>query len=67
MFVVEHITIGPYHPRSNIQAERFAGPKKSNSVSTDAALQQFLQVYWLTPNKNGPSAMALQKLFARKL
>ena len=67
MFVVEHIIIAPYQPRNNSQAEWFVDTfkkalKKSNSGSTDAALQQFLQVYWLTPNKNVPSATTLAEI-----
>ena len=73
MFVVEHITIAPYYPRSNGQAERFVDTfkralKTSNGGSTEPALQQFLQVYRLTPNKNMLSAMTPTKIiFARKI
>ena len=55
MFVVEHMTITSYHPCSNVRAKHFVDTlkralKKSNSGCTDEALQQFLQVYQLTPN-----------------
>ena len=67
MSVVKLITIVPYHSRSNGQAEWFVDTikralKKSNFGSMEAALQQFLQMYWLTPNKNIPSAMTLAEI-----
>ena len=73
MVMVEHIIIAPYHPRSNSQVEQFVDTfkralKKSNGGSTETALQQFLQVYWLTPNKNEPLAMTLTEIMlARKI
>ena len=73
IFVVEHMPIAPYHPRSNDQAERFLdifkrALKNSNGESTKAVLQQFLQVYRLTPNKNVPSVMSPAEIvFARKI
>ena len=67
--MVEHVLTTPYHPRSNCQAERFIDTfkravKKAKGTPTDTALQQFLQVYWVTPNKNAPSDDAR---FARKI
>ena len=61
-FVVEHVTIAPYHLRSNGQAERFVDTfkralKKVKGTPTDTAIQQFLQVYWITPNENAPTDM----------
>ena len=70
---MEHITITPYHPRSNSQAERFMDTfkrvlKKSNSGSMEVALQQFLSVYRLMPNKNAPSAMTpAEIIFVQKI
>ena len=69
MSVVEHITIDPYHPRSNGKAEPFVDTfkmalKYSNGGSTEATLQLFLQVYRLTPNKNVSSAMTLAEIMS---
>ena len=72
-FSVEHITIAPYHPRSNGQAERFVDTftralGKERETPTDKSIQQFLQVYRVTPNKNAPSAMMpAEVMFARKI
>ena len=54
-YQIEHITIPPYHLRSNIHAERFAYTLKralikGRTTPTKIALQQFLQVYRITPN-----------------
>ena len=63
----------PYHPRSNGQTEHFVDTfkwalKKTKGTPTDTAIQQFLQVYWVTPNKNTPSDMMLAEvMFARKI
>ena len=66
MFVVEHIAIAPYHPRSNGQAERFMNTfkralkkKKNPTVGPWRQYYKFLQVYWLILNKNMPLAMTL--------
>ena len=72
-FVVEHVTIAPYHPRNNGQAERFVDTfkrelKKAKGMPNDTAIQKFLQVYRVTPNKNTPSDMKPAKvMFARKI
>ena len=54
-YQVDHIKT----PRSNGQAGRFVDTlkralKKALGTPTDRALQQFLQVYWITPNPNTP-------------
>ena len=73
LFVVEHITIAPYHPRSNNVAKRFVDTlkralKKSNGWSTEAALQQFLPVYRITVNKDAPIAITPTGImFMRKI
>ena len=72
-FQVDHITTPPYHPRSNGQAERFVDTlkralKKARGTPTDKALQQFLQVYRLTPNNNTPASLPpAEVMFARKI
>ncbi|XP_014777996.1 uncharacterized protein K02A2.6-like [Octopus bimaculoides] len=74
MFAVEHLTIAPYHPRSNGQVELFVDTfkralRKSNKeIIAEVALQQFLRVYQLTPNPNTPADMSPAELmFARKI
>ena len=72
-FSVEHITIAQYHPRSNGPAERFVDTfkralRKARDTPTAKAIQHFLQVYRVTPNKNAPSAMLqAEVIFARKI
>ena len=58
IFQIKHITTPQYHPRSNGQAESFVDTlkrahKKASGTPTDKALQQFLQVYRITPNPTG--------------
>ena len=61
------------NPRSSNQEEWFMNTfkralKKSNGGSTEATLQQFLQVYWLTPNENVPLAITpAEIMFAWKI
>ena len=72
-FQVKHVITPQYHPRSNGQAERFIDMlkralKKAQGISTDRALQQFLQVYRITLNPNTPSIGSLAKdMFASKI
>ena len=63
-FSMEHITIALYHPRSNGQEEHFVDTFKrtlwkAKDTPTDKAIQQFLLVNRVTPNKNTPSATML--------
>ena len=73
IFQIKHITTLQYHPRSNSQAERFVDTlkralKKASGTPTDKALQQFLQVYRITPNLNTPLAVSpAETKFARKI
>ena len=71
IFQIKYITTPQYHPRSNGQAERFVDTlkraiKKASGTPTVKALQQFLQVYRITPNPNTPLAVSPPKtMFAR--
>ena len=73
IFQIKHITTPQYHPRSNSQAEHFVDMlkralKKASGTPTDKALQQFLQVYRITPNPNTPLAVSpAETMFARKI
>ena len=58
-YQVKYITTLQYHPRPNIFVERFVDTlkralRKARGTPTDRALQQFLQVYRITPNPNTP-------------
>ena len=70
---IKHLTTPRYHPRSNGQAERFVDTlkralKKASGTPTDKALQQFLQVYRITPNPNTPLAVSpTETMFTRKI
>ena len=70
---VEHIMITPYHPRSNGQVEHFIDTfkrvlRKVRDTPINKAIQQFLHVYWVIPNKNTPFAMKpAEVMFARKI
>ena len=72
-YQVGHITTSQYHPRSNGQTERFADTlkralKKALGTPMDRALQQFLQVYRITPNSNTPMGHSpAEIIFARKV
>lgn len=71
-FQVDHVRIRPY-PRSNGLAERFVDTlkralRKATGTPTRKALQLFLQVYRITPNKSAPSSLSPAELmFARKI
>ena len=73
IFQIRHITTPQYHVRSNGQAERFVDTlkralKKASDTPTDKALQQFLQVYRITPNTNTPLAFSpAEMMLARKI
>ena len=73
IFQIKHINTPQYHPRSNGQAERFVDTlkralKKASGTPTDKALQQFLQIYRITPNLNTPLAVSpVETMFARKI
>ena len=73
IFQIKHITTPQYHPRSNGQDERFVDTlqralQKASGTPTDKALQQFLQVYRITPNPNTPLAVSpTETMFARKI
>ena len=67
-FSVEHI-IAPYHPRNNGQAENFVDTFKRvlRKARDTPTIEQFLQVYRVTPYKNSTSAMLpAEVMFARK-
>ena len=72
-FSVEHITIALYHPRCNGQAKRFddtfkGALKKVRDNPTHKAIQQFLQVYRVTPYKNAPPAMVhAEVMYSKKI
>ena len=72
-FQVDHITTPTYHPRSNRQDERFVDTlkralKKAKDTPSGKALQQFLQVYCITPNENTSSQISqAEVMFARKI
>ena len=65
IFQIKHITTPQYHPRSNSQAERFVDTLKR---AIKKALQQFLQVYRITPNPNTPLTVSpAETMFTRKI
>ena len=72
-FQMKHITTPPYHTRSNGLVERFVDTlkralKKASGTPSEKALQQFLQVYRITPNPNTPDAISpAETMFARKI
>ena len=73
IFQIKDITIPQYHPRSIGQAERFVDTlkralKKASGTPTDKALQQFLQIYRITPNPNTLLTVSpVETMFARKI
>ena len=72
-FQIKHITMPPYHPRSNRLAKRFVETmkkalKKASGTPSEKALQQFLQVYRIIPNPNTQNATSpAETMFARKI
>ena len=72
-YLVKHIMTIQYHPRSNGQAERFVDTlkwalRKAQGTPRDRALQQFLQVYKITPNPNTPMGRSpTETLFSWKI
>ncbi|XP_029649138.1 uncharacterized protein K02A2.6-like [Octopus sinensis] len=72
IFLVEHKTMVPYHPRSNGQAEWFVDSfkrtlrKLNKEVTDEVALQQFSRVYHVTPNPNTGRSPA-ELIFAKKV
>lgn len=67
---ITHLTIAPYHPQSNGQAERFVdtlkrGLKKlreGGNPATFQHLQTFLSVYRSTPNRSAPDGKSPAEL-----
>ena len=72
-YQMKHITTSQYHPGSNGQMERFVDTLKralgkAQGTPIDRALQQFLQVYRITPNPNTPMGCSpAETMFARKI
>ena len=65
-YQIELITTPPCHLRSNRQADRFVEffkrvLKKVRATPTKRALQQFLQVYRITPNSKTPASQTTEK------
>ena len=71
--LIVHLTSPPYHPRSNGMTERlfdvFKRAIKANGNETvNEELQKFLSTFYITPNVNASSGMALvELLFSRKI
>ena len=66
-YLIEHIKISLDHSRSNGQAERFVDTlkrdlKKARATPNEKALQQFLQVYRITPNNKTPASQSPAKV-----
>lgn len=70
---IEHLTISPYHPNSNGQAERFVQTlkralEKMSHLPSKMALNRFLSYYRMTPNPNCPdNASPAEVLLGRKV
>lgn len=70
---IQHLTIAPYHPSSNGQAERMVQTfkralQKMNKTPSKIALNQFLINYRSTPNPNCPGGVSpAEAIFKRKL
>ena len=71
IYQIKHITTALFHPQSNGQAERFMDTlkralKKASTKPMEKALQQFLQVYKITPNMKTPASQSpIEVMFAR--
>ena len=69
----EHLRSNTWRPRINGFVERFVDtfkrePKKAKGTPTNTAIQQFLQVYKVTTNKNTPSVITpAEVVYARKI
>ena len=62
-YQINHIITALFYPQSNRQAERFVDTlkrplKNVRSTPTKKALQQFLQVYRITPNNKTPASQS---------
>lgn len=73
-FSIEHITTLLYYLRSNRQTEQFVGmfkralKKVSLEILNEKALQNYLRVYWVTPNPNTLSGMSsVELMFSRRV
>ena len=71
-FKINHITIVPYIPSSNGQAEPLVdtlkrAPKKPRGIPTGKSLQHFLQVYRITHNNNNtPSSLPTAEVISTR-
>lgn len=73
---INHITIAPYHPQSNGQAERFVDTFKRGlekikyggyNINLNQNIQTFLSTYRSTPNKTINSMSPSEMLIGRKM
>ena len=73
IYQIKHVTTVPFHLRSNGQAERIIDTlkralKKASAMPTKRALQQFLQVYRISPNMKTPASQSPNEvMFARRI
>ena len=72
-YQIDLVTTAPFHPPSYGRAERFVDNlkralKKGRVTPTEKALQEFLQVYRITPNNKTPASQWPAKvMFAPKI
>ena len=72
-YQINHVTAVLLHPLSNRQAERFVvtlkrSLKKVRTTPTEKVLQQFLQVYRITPNDKTPASQSpAEVVFAHRI